>query len=181
LLGLVNDVSRFVWYFGMAIARSALHIYVSALPFAPSSSHIVKHCLHLFYHTLSLECGQLSHWPALEMMIQSHDGSVCSVAFLPDGHCIALCQGSTGPCARCEQVWFSKVLTKQDLIKVEIKPRRIGFTGRSVQQVSTKDKDPSDRVKSLSACKGSQELGWGNQSLGIQGRVDRIQEVGTGE
>jgi hypothetical protein len=35
------------------------------------------------------------------------------------------CQGLTGPCAQREQVWFSKVLTKQDLIKVEIKPRRI--------------------------------------------------------
>jgi hypothetical protein len=41
-------------------------------------------------------------------------------------------------------------------------------TGGSVQQVSTKDKDPLDRVKSLSAHKGSQELGWGDQSLVIQ-------------
>jgi hypothetical protein len=37
----------------------------------------------------------------------------------------------------------------------------------SVQQVSTKDKDPSDRGKSLSARKGSLELGWGDQSLVI--------------
>jgi hypothetical protein len=48
-------------------------------------------------------------------------------------------------------------LTKQDLIKVEIKLRRIMCSSRSVQQVSTKDKDPSDRVKPLSARKGSLE------------------------
>jgi WD40 repeat protein len=89
LLGLVNDASRFVRYFGMAIARSAPHIYVSALPFAPSSSHIVKHWLHLFRQTLSLERGQLSHWPALEMTIQTHEGLVHSVAFSPNGHRIA--------------------------------------------------------------------------------------------
>jgi WD40 repeat protein len=85
LLALVNDASRFVRYFGMAIARSAPHIYISALPFAPTSSHIVKHYLHLFPHTLSFERGQLSHWPTLEMAIQAHDGIVWSVAFSPDG------------------------------------------------------------------------------------------------
>jgi hypothetical protein len=48
------------------------------------------------------------------------------------------------------------------------------------QQVSTKDKDPSDRVKSLLACKGSQELGWGDQLLGFRDEVNGIQKVGTG-
>ena len=85
----MNDAFKFVRYFGMAIARSAPHIYISALPFAPSSSHIVDHYLHLFPHTLCVERGRLPHWPALEMMIRAHDGPVNFVAFSPDGHRIA--------------------------------------------------------------------------------------------
>ena len=88
-LEIVNDASAFVRYFGMAMARSAPHIYISALPFAPSSSLIVKHYLHLFPHTLCLGRGQLSHWPALEMAIQAHEEPIDSVAFSPDGQRIA--------------------------------------------------------------------------------------------
>jgi hypothetical protein len=35
---LVNDASVFVQYFQGAIAKSAPHVYLSALPFAPASS-----------------------------------------------------------------------------------------------------------------------------------------------
>ncbi len=34
----VNDASVFVRYFGMAMAKSAPHVYLSALPFAPTRS-----------------------------------------------------------------------------------------------------------------------------------------------
>jgi hypothetical protein len=34
-----------------------------------------------------------------------------------------LCQGSTGPCAQCEQVLFNQQLAKQDLIKVKTKSK----------------------------------------------------------
>ena len=37
---LVNDGSAFVQYFGMIMAKSAPHIYLSALPFAPTASLI---------------------------------------------------------------------------------------------------------------------------------------------
>jgi hypothetical protein len=47
-----------------------------------------------------------------------------------------LCQGSTGPCARREQVWFRQDLTKQDLIKVEIKLRRIVFNKSSLETIA---------------------------------------------
>ena len=89
LLAIVNDASRFVRYFGMTMARSTPHIYVSALPFTPRSSHIFNLYIRKFPCTLSLERGQLSHWPALEMMIQAHDKTACSVAFSPDGQRIA--------------------------------------------------------------------------------------------
>jgi WD40 repeat protein len=89
LLELVNDGSAFVRYFGMVISRSAPHIYISALPFAPSSSRIFNRYHHLFPRTLSLERGRFSHWPALQMTIQAHEGSVYSVAFSPDGQHVA--------------------------------------------------------------------------------------------
>ena len=89
LLALANDASTFVQYFRKAIARSAPHIYVSALPFAPSTSQIVKNYTSLFRQTLSLERGQLSHWPRLEMTIHGHERIVLSVAFSPDGRRIA--------------------------------------------------------------------------------------------
>ena len=56
---LVNDGLSFAQSFGMDMAKSAPHIYLSALPFASTSSYI-----------LSIKCGKASHWPALEIMIQ---------------------------------------------------------------------------------------------------------------
>jgi WD40 repeat protein len=88
-LALVKDASAFVRYFGMAMARSAPHIYVSALPFTPTSSQILNQYLYQFPRTLALERGQLSHWPALQMVIPTHDSSVSCVVFSPDGQRIA--------------------------------------------------------------------------------------------
>jgi WD40 repeat protein len=87
-------------YFGMPIARSAPHIYISALPFTPSSSHVYKRYIHLFPQKLSLERGQLSHWPALEMEILAHSKQVDSVAFSQDGQRIA---SASQDCTIC--VW----------------------------------------------------------------------------
>jgi hypothetical protein len=39
----VNDAAVFVRHFGMAMAKSAPHIYLSALPFAPTCSPISTH------------------------------------------------------------------------------------------------------------------------------------------
>jgi WD40 repeat protein len=81
LLALVNDASTFVRNFGMTMT-SAPHVYISALSFAPTSSRILHQYHNQFPRTLTLERGQLSHWPALEM-------TVLHVAFSPDGQCIA--------------------------------------------------------------------------------------------
>ena len=82
---MVIDASAFLWYFGMAIARSAPHIYISALPFAPITSHISQHYLPVFSSILLLKCGQLHHWPAMEMVIHTEGRSINCVAFLQDG------------------------------------------------------------------------------------------------
>ena len=87
-MALVHDASAFVRCFGMGIACSAPHIYVSALAFTPSSSQIGELYVDVFPPTLLLKRGRLSHWPALEMSIYA-DSTPRSVAFSPDGQCIA--------------------------------------------------------------------------------------------
>ena len=69
LQALVNDGFTFVRSFGMVMAESAPHIYLSALPFAPTSSLIAAQYSQMFPHTLSVK-GKASHWPALELIIQ---------------------------------------------------------------------------------------------------------------
>src|ERR1700761_1807706 len=72
----------------MAIARSAPHIYLSALPFAPRNSLVSVHYSSSFSHSLHVECRQLTHWPLLEMTIPSVEHSVKSIALSPDGQWI---------------------------------------------------------------------------------------------
>src|SRR5580693_3791772 len=82
---LVNDASVFIRYFQGVIATSAPHIYLSALPFAPASSLVSASYSSLFPQILHLECGQLSHWPSLELTISTFGGKVLSIALSPDG------------------------------------------------------------------------------------------------
>jgi WD40 repeat protein len=85
LRSFVNDASVFVQYFAMAMVKSAPHVYLSALPFAPTSSLVSKSYSCSFPHTLLLECGQLSHWPSLKMQISNIGSSVESIALSSDG------------------------------------------------------------------------------------------------
>src|SRR6266545_527787 len=66
---LVKDAVAFVRYFGYPMAQSAPHIYISALPFAPSSSLIANLYSPRFPHILGFEYGRLAQWPALVMTI----------------------------------------------------------------------------------------------------------------
>jgi WD40 repeat protein len=74
----------FVQYFGMAMAKSAPHIYLSALPFAPTCSVVSSHYSSSFPQILHVEHGQLSHWPSLEMMISNVGSPVYCIAVSPD-------------------------------------------------------------------------------------------------
>ena len=80
----INDASLFVRYFGMAMAKSAPHVYISALPFAPMNSLVSAKYSSSFPHTLQVEQGQLSHWPSSEMVI-SVGSAVLSIALSSDG------------------------------------------------------------------------------------------------
>ena len=64
---LADDAATFVRYFGMAMAQSTPHIYLSALPFAPTLSKVYKRYAPSFPRTLSFERGQLADWPTLRM------------------------------------------------------------------------------------------------------------------
>ena len=81
----INDASRFVRYFAMAIAKSAPHIYLSTLPFAPTCSLVSMHYSNMFPQTLHVKSGQLTHWPSSEMVISHVGSSVHSIALSPDG------------------------------------------------------------------------------------------------
>jgi WD40 repeat protein len=74
-----------VQYFGMTMAKSAPHIYISALPFAPTCSLVSSHYSKSFPQILHVEQGRLSHWPSLEMTILNVGGAVYCIAVSPNG------------------------------------------------------------------------------------------------
>src|SRR6266702_1610434 len=81
----INDASAFVRYFGIAMAKSAPHVYLSALPFAPTRSLVSAHYSSSFLRILLMERGRLSHWPSSELVISNGGGCVPSIALSPDG------------------------------------------------------------------------------------------------
>src|SRR6266702_502286 len=85
----INDASAFVRYFGIAMAKSAPHIYLFTLPFAPSPSFVSAHYSSTFPRMLRVERGRLSYWPSSEMVISNVGGGVFSIAPSPDGQRIA--------------------------------------------------------------------------------------------
>lgn len=86
---LAKDAGAFVRYFGYLIGQSAPHIYISALPFTPSSSVIAKLYLPCFPHTFRVERGSLTQWPALEMSVPLHRDPVTCVAWSGNNERIA--------------------------------------------------------------------------------------------
>ncbi|KAH9009494.1 hypothetical protein EDB85DRAFT_2298559 [Lactarius pseudohatsudake] len=100
LRSLVNDASVFIRHFGMAMAKSAPHVYVSALPFAPSGSPVSAGYSSSFPRILRVERGRISHWPSSEMVIPSSGGQILSISISSDGQRIV-----TGSDDRTIRVW----------------------------------------------------------------------------
>ena len=69
----------------MAMAKSAPHVYLSSLPFAPTRSLVSAHYSSSFPRMLRVQRGRLSHWPLSEMVISNVGDKVCSIALSPDG------------------------------------------------------------------------------------------------
>ena len=85
LAGFTTDASRFINAFEAPISQSVPHIYLSALPFAPTGSKVSKKFLHEFPHTLTIQHGKASEWAAMINVFDGHTDDVTSVAFSPDG------------------------------------------------------------------------------------------------
>ncbi|KAF7979328.1 hypothetical protein HWV62_42739 [Athelia sp. TMB] len=96
-----QDGIKFVRAFISVILASAPHVYISALPFAPSSI-IRDQYQSTIHNTLCVRTGATSEWPSCEQVLDCK-AIVYAVAFSPDGKRIA--SGST----RCEiLIWDSQ-------------------------------------------------------------------------
>ncbi|OCH89251.1 hypothetical protein OBBRIDRAFT_31370 [Obba rivulosa] len=84
-LNIVKDAIKFVQYFAPAIAKSAPHIYMSCLPFAPRSSTVANLYGPRFGSAMSLQRGKLQNWPVKQTVIRGHNTIVTRVAFSHDG------------------------------------------------------------------------------------------------
>ena len=67
------------------MAKSAPHVYLSTLPFAPTCSLVSMHYSSMFPQTLCVRSGQLSHWPSSEMVVPLVGDSVNFIALPHDG------------------------------------------------------------------------------------------------
>jgi len=86
---LVKDAIVFVRCFGYPIGHSAPHIYVSALPFTPSSS-VISRLYTPRFATFRLLTGGLTKWPAMELKIPVPDKQrVRCVTWSRDGKYVA--------------------------------------------------------------------------------------------
>ncbi|VDB96269.1 unnamed protein product [Peniophora sp. CBMAI 1063] len=85
---LVADYVRFIRVFNYPIRSSAPHIYISAYALAPSTSLVRLQSYSLALQHLVRVSGPWDHWPKTDVIIDTHD-HILSVAFSPDGRCIA--------------------------------------------------------------------------------------------
>ena len=86
----IKDAEKFIKYFRIPVAESAPHIYISALPFAPSTSAIFNLYAGQFPRSLSLNRGRLNGWPPLPMTMSAPNRPwIHCVAISMDGEFIA--------------------------------------------------------------------------------------------
>jgi hypothetical protein len=82
------DVQRFIKVFSCTILHSTPHLYVSALPFSPANSLLLRKNSARFPSTLYVTSGRHMNWPAVQNVLRGHTGRVRSVSLLPDGTCV---------------------------------------------------------------------------------------------
>ncbi|KAG2337953.1 WD40 repeat-like protein [Suillus weaverae] len=83
-----RDTLRFVRTFATTILRSTPHLYLSALPFAPTQSRMFRKFAAKFPCTPRIVAGHVVNWPQTEKILHAND-IIYSVALSPDGKRIA--------------------------------------------------------------------------------------------
>ncbi|QRW00934.1 hypothetical protein RhiJN_28952 [Ceratobasidium sp. AG-Ba] len=84
---IANDTYRFVLTFYDTISASTPHLYISALAFAPTESHIYRRMSKQFPNLLEVAQGGEADWPTCIRSI-SVSSAVRAVAISPDGEWI---------------------------------------------------------------------------------------------
>ncbi|KIO06363.1 hypothetical protein M404DRAFT_479931 [Pisolithus tinctorius Marx 270] len=81
----VIDALKFIRMFGGVISESTPHLYLSALPFSPTSSLLPTRFSSMFPRIARVASGGPVHWPKVQVSMRGHTSLVLSVAFFPDG------------------------------------------------------------------------------------------------
>ncbi|CCA76411.1 related to WD40-repeat protein (notchless protein) [Serendipita indica DSM 11827] len=71
--------------FSVPIQESAPHIYISALPFTPTESHLHIEGLDMYKNTLKVTKGLEKTYRGLPEALRGHTNGVTAIAFSPDG------------------------------------------------------------------------------------------------
>ena len=82
------DASRFCLTFADVISASVPHIYLSALPFSPSSSWVSERYRDQFPRTITVLRDGGIKWPAIRFSIPTKD-PVFAISIHPDGERVA--------------------------------------------------------------------------------------------
>ncbi|KZT38410.1 WD40 repeat-like protein [Sistotremastrum suecicum HHB10207 ss-3] len=98
-----QDAAKFIAVFGGAIAHSAPHVYISALPFSPRKSLVAKYYSEQYPRTLVVETGRQPAWTSLEKSISSGTEKIRGVAVSRNGKKIA-----SGTWGGTIQIWNSE-------------------------------------------------------------------------
>ncbi|KAG9030691.1 hypothetical protein FRB95_003652 [Tulasnella sp. JGI-2019a] len=89
LLPLVRDAKRFIMGFMEPISTSSLHIYISALAFTPTNSHLLATYGNLLTAGPKLLRCHDAEWSSCLWAGSKHSGYVTCLAVTPDGRTIA--------------------------------------------------------------------------------------------
>ncbi|KIM75856.1 hypothetical protein PILCRDRAFT_662423, partial [Piloderma croceum F 1598] len=102
LCDLLYDSERFTLEFFSPISLGALHVYYSALPFTPQSQ-LLRQVYHYELGCVKVLSGLPQAWNPWLFSMHGHSHWVHSVAFSPDGSCIA-----SGSADNTIRIWDAK-------------------------------------------------------------------------